>query len=276
MGGRIAVVTGASRGVGKGIALGLGAAGATVYVTGRTTAPRRGARPGTIDEASEDVTLLGGRGIAVRCDHGDDEDVAALFERLQAEQGRLDILVNNATSFPDPFPPQGVLWELPVELLDASFRVGLRSHYVADLHAAPILIRQGGGLIVHVSSRGAVDYLFNAAYGIGKAGVDKLAADLAHELRPHGVACVSLWPPLTNRDHDVVAELGLRPARHPAAAGLPGAFSPLLTGRAVAALAADPEIMSKSGIALTVASLADEYGFADIDGATPPHPAVQQ
>jgi dehydrogenase/reductase SDR family protein 1 len=265
-------VTGASRGLGKGIALGLGAAGATVYVTGRTVADRPGARPGTIHETAEDIGLLGGEGIALPCDHGDDDEVAALFRRVGAEQGRLDVLVNNATAFPDPFPPQGTLWELPVELLDQCLRVGLRSHYVASAHAVPIMIRQASGLIVHVSSRGAVDYLFNVAYGIGKAGVDKLAADLAHELRPYGIASISVWPPLTNRDQDVVAELGLRaPTRSPRE-GLPGAFSPLLTGRAVAALAADPGAMDKSGTALTVASLAKEYGFADIDGAVPPRP----
>jgi dehydrogenase/reductase SDR family protein 1 len=258
--GQVAVVTGASRGVGKGIALGLGEAGATVYVTGRTLAA--GALPGTIGETAEQVSALGGRGIAAACDHADDNAVASLFARVNREQGRLDILVNNAFAVPEgklvaPF------WELPIEQWDVMHRVGLRSHYVAAWHAAPIMIAQKLGLVVNVSSFGAKVQAVNVAYGVGKAGVDRMTRDMARELKDHGVTVVSLWPGVVKTER-MLAEperLGLDTTN---------GESPTFSGRAVAAIAADQERLTKTGQALVVAELAREYGFTDVDGNVPP------
>jgi len=260
--GQIAVVTGASRGVGKGIALGLGEAGATVYVTGRSVEPRNGrdALPGTIGETSDLVTAAGGRGVAVRCDHANDADVAALFERVKKDHGRIDILVNNAFAIPDgklvaPF------WELPIDHWDVMHRVGLRSHYVASWFAAPTMIAAKGGLIVNVSSFGAKIQAVNVAYGVGKAGVDRMTRDMGRELKPHGVAVVSLWPGIVKTERLLVDDrLGFDPSN---------GESPTLSGRAVAAVAGDAERMSKTSQALVVAELAREYGFTDIDGSVP-------
>jgi dehydrogenase/reductase SDR family member 1 len=259
--GQVAIVTGASRGVGKGIALGLGEAGATVYVTGRTVSP--GAHPGTIGETAEQVTARGGKGIAVACDHGDDAQVEALFARALAEQGKLDVLVNNAFAIPDgkiiaPF------WELPIAQWDTMHRVGLRSHYVASVLAARTMIERKRGLIVNVSSFGAKIQAVNVAYGVGKAGVDRLTRDTGRELRAHGVTVVSLWPGVVKTERLLLehARIGFDPAQ-------PNAESPLFSGRAVAALAADAEVLKRTGQSLVVAELAREYGFTEEDGTQP-------
>jgi len=258
--GQIAIVTGASRGVGKGIALGLGEAGATVYVSGRSV--ERGALPGTIGETAEAVTALGGRGIAVACDHGVDAQVKALVDRVREEAGRIDILVNNAFAIPDgrlvaPF------WELPLDQWDTMHRVGLRSHYVASYYAAPHMIAKKRGLIVNVSSFGAKLYAVNVAYGAGKAALDRMSRDMGRELLPHGVCVVSLWPGIVKTERLLLepGRIGFDPT---------GGESPQLSGRAVAAIAADPEWRAKSGKALVVAELAQEYGFTDVDGSRPP------
>lgn len=213
--GRVAVVTGASRGVGKGIAEGLGEAGATVYVTGRTVEAGRavGGLPGSIGETAELVTRLGGRGLAVRCDHRDDAQVEALFRRIEDEQGRLDLLVNNAWGgyerFYDgtPFNP-GPFWEQPRSLWDAMHVSGVRAHYVASCLAAPLLIASPAGLVVFVSSYAGRAFVPPVAYGVAHAAIDRMAADMAVELRPHGVAAVSLYPGL------VRTEAVLRAAEH--------------------------------------------------------------
>jgi dehydrogenase/reductase SDR family protein 1 len=261
--GRVSVVTGASRGIGKGIALGLGEAGATVFVTGRSMPEAKAAWPGTVVETAEEVSRLGGVGIPVRCDHGDDAQVRALFERVDRERGRLDVLVNNATGFgetPDSagYDPEVNFWELPFEQFDAMMDVGLRSHYVASALAATRMVRARSGLIVNVSSMGATAFAGNVAYGVGKAGVDKLSADTAHQLKPFGVAVLSLWPPLTTTEKVLAFS-----DRYP----LARASSPLFTGRIVAALAADPGILEKSGHAFKVRELALGYGIPDDQGA---------
>jgi dehydrogenase/reductase SDR family protein 1 len=259
--GKIAIVTGASRGVGKGVALGLGEAGATVYVTGRTLAGATGKLPGTVDETAAQVTALGGRGVAVRCDHAVDADVAALFERVIAENGRIDILVNNAFAIPD-----GELyvkfWECPIEFWDIMHTVGLRSHYVASVFAARRMVEQRSGLIVNISSFGAKVYAVNIPYGVGKAGVDRMSRDMARELKELGVAAVSLWPGVVRTER-----LEIEAARFPYDRA--NTESPQLSGRAVAALAADANVLAKSGQALVVAELAEEYGFVDVDGRRP-------
>ena len=261
--GRVAVVTGASRGVGKGVALGLGEAGATVYVTGRSLdvgADARGSLTQTVDEIAE----LGGSGIAAQCDHTDDAQVKAVFDRVRADQGRLDVLVNNVMSTPQraELPPGALsqwdlhpFWEMPLSVWDVFHRVGLRSHYVASVFAAPLMIETGGGLIVSVSSPGSRRYVNNVAYGVGKAGVEKLAADMAEELRIHDVASVSLWPGFI-RTEDVLGQPDVYP-------DLSASVSQLFPGRAVAALAADPAVMEKTGQTLKASDLSAEYGFTD-------------
>lgn len=258
--GKICVVTGASRGIGKGIALGLGEAGATVYVTGRTVEEGRAALPGTIGATAEEVERRGGRGIAVRVDHGSDGEIAALFERVRAEQGGLDILVNNVFKVPDEPVWEGEFWKHPIGIWDDMVGIGLRAHYVASHHAAPLMLGRPGALIVNVSSRGAAGYTHSVAYGVGKIGVDRLAQDMAVELAPHGVACVSIWPSAVKTEFilDQVAQgkAKIDPAR---------AQSPLLSGRAVVALATDPDLMARTGQVLKVADLKEEYGFRDED-----------
>ncbi len=261
--GAIAVVTGASRGVGKGVALGLGEAGATVYVTGRTVAKSgTAALPGSIEETADEVTRLGGRGVAVRCDHAKDDDVAALFARIDEESGRLDILVNNVFAVPDG-PLFGTpFWEQPLAFWDTMHGVGLRSHYVASVHAAKRMVPARSGLIVNISSFGGAAYAVNVAYGVGKAGVDRLSKDAAHELREHGVTVVSFYPGIVRTERLVaMGDASPFPLKH--------AESAVFTGRAVAALAADPKRLEKTGRVLVVAELAREYGFTDIDGKVP-------
>jgi len=262
--GKVAVVTGGSRGVGRGIALGLGDAGATVYVTGRTVDEGAAPLPGTIGGTAAEVTRRGGRGVAIRCDHRDDAAVEAVFHAVRAREGRLDVLVNNVFALPDAMAFNVPFWEQPLSLWDEMHSVGLRSHYVASVFAAPIMIAQGSGLIVNVSSIGGAGYAINVAYGVGKAGVDRLAADMAHELKDRGVAAVSLWPGIVKTERILalakVMEMPFDVSR---------GESPELSGRAVVALAADPDVMAKTGQVLVVAELAEEYGFTDVDGSRP-------
>jgi len=267
---RIAVVTGASRGIGKGIALELGASGATVYVTGRSVEP--GAIPGTIGQTVAEIEELGGTGVAVACDHHDDAQVEALFARIAAEHGRLDILVNNVYSAPDLVPWLGKrFWELPIQAWDQVIDIGTRSHYVASVLAAPLLLANGSGLIVNVSSSGAVSYGHNVVYGVGKAAVDKMTADMAVDLAGTGVAVVSLWPGLV---HTELLDLGATREGDEVFIELPGegrfdlsgAETPRFLGRAVVALADAPDLEARSGRAFASAALARELGFTDLDG----------
>jgi NAD(P)-dependent dehydrogenase (short-subunit alcohol dehydrogenase family) len=266
--GKIALVTGASRGVGRGVALGLGEAGATVYVTGRTAEEGQAAvsLPGTIHHTAAEVTELGGKGIAVRCDHRDDAQARALFGRIKQEQGRLDVLVNNVWGgyehFNDgtEFWKEAGFWTTPIERWDKMFAAGVRAHYVASALAAPLMIERGGGLIVNISFFAAQRDDRGVAYGVAKAADDRMAACMAHELRPHNVAAVSLYPGL------VRTEGVLKAAEH---FDMSNSESPQFIGRAVAALATDPEVMRRSGQVLVAAQMALEYGFADIDGRQP-------
>lgn len=258
---RVVVVTGASRGVGKGIAVALGAAGATVYVTGRT---RRGAAPpigGTIDDTADEVTARGGRGIAVAVDHANDDDVAALFETVDREHGNLDLLVNNVFAIPEGQQHGVPFWELPIAAWDTMLDVGLRSHYVASVHAARRMTAARAGLIANISSFGAVSYQVNVPYGVGKAAVDRLTRDTARDLKPFGVTVVSLWPGIVRTERVLAGQFPY---------DVTVSESPELTGRAILAIAGDADRQARSGKALVVAELAAEYGFTDVDGVTPP------
>lgn len=274
--GKVAVVTGASRGIGKGIALELGAAGATVYVTGRSVRPGR--LPGTVSATAAEIDELGGHGVAVPCDHGEDDQVVALFERVAYEHGTLDVLVNNVYDAPGSAKWLGKpFWQVPGEGFDETFRVGVRSHYVAAVLAAPLLMKDLGGLIVNVSSPGAVGYTHNVVYGVAKAAVDRMTADMALELAPHLVSVVSIWPGIVNTELLQTippGEDGRRILQLPGEGeyDLAGAETPRCAGRAVAALAGDKAVSDRSGRAFYVAELAEAYGFTDVDGRVPQPP----
>ena len=250
--GRVAVVTGASRGVGRGVAAGLGEAGATVYLSGRTAED--------LEAAAGEVTELGGHGVPVPCDHRNDEQVEALFRRVRGEQGRIDVLVNSAWGGYEHMVQDGVFtwpnpfWEQPRWRWDAMFQAGVRAAYVASALAAADMVRARSGLIVHVSSRAARTHEGNAAYGTAKAATDKLAADMAAELREHGVTAVSLYPGLV-RTEAVLAS---------GAFDLSDSESPRFVGRAVAAMAADPHVLARSGQVVVTAELARAYGFTEV------------
>lgn len=272
LGDRVAVVTGASRGIGKGIALELGAAGATVYLTGRSSAPGR--LPGSVHATAAEIGELGGTGIPVVCDHRDDDAVQRLFTRVRDEHGRLDVLVNNVFDSPAAARWLGKpFWEVPPSAWDETFDVGVRSHYAATVFAAPLLI-ESAGLVVAVSSPGAVRYMHNAVYGVAKAALDRLTADLAHDLSGTEVTAVSLWPGIVDTE---LLQLVPADAEGRRLVTLPGegtfdlavAESPRFTGRAVVALTTDPMRRARTGKAWRVADLAEAYGFRDIDGRIP-------
>jgi NAD(P)-dependent dehydrogenase (short-subunit alcohol dehydrogenase family) len=264
--GKVAVVTGASRGIGKGCALELGAAGALVYLTGRSLREGDAALPGTVGATAAEIETAGGQAVAVACDHRDDARVAALFERVRSEQGRLDVLVNNAFLIPKELTSGQPFWELPLSNWDDMIGVGTRSAYAASRLAAQIMVEQGYGLIVNISSSGAREYAWHVAYGVGKAALDRFTADAAHELADRGVSVISLWPGLVLTERIERARTALPEA------ALAGAESQRFTGRAVVALAADPEVGKKSGRAFASRDLADEYGFLDVDGTLPRGP----
>ena len=284
--GRVAVVTGASRGAGRGIALEMGAAGATVYVTGRSTRdqPARGyerimgesglqTMPGSIDDTADEVSRLGGVGIPVRCDHTREEDVRALFERVEREHGRLDVLVNNAWGGHETFSIStygAPFWEQPLEQWEGMFDRGVRNHLLASRVAAPLLVRQGHGLIVTTTFWDRGVYLKgNLFYDLAKAAMVRLAFDMAKELRPHGVASLAVSPGWM-RTELVLAGHRTDEEHWRERPALATTESPRYVGRAVAALASDPEVMRKSGGVYRVGDLAAEYCFTDVDGRVVP------
>lgn len=263
---RIALVTGASRGAGKGVALGLARAGYTVYVSGRSTVEGSAPLPGTVFATAREIDALGGRGIAVPCDHADDAQVAALFGRIRAEHGRLDVLFNNAAFIHDEIVLPGGFWEKSIDIVRI-LDVGLRSAFIASWHAAPLMIERKRGLIAMGSSFGASCYMHSPAYGAQKAGLDKMAWDMAIDLKSHGVACVSIWlgPLLTERTERVFAEHAEQYAGF-----AEQAETPQFTGLLLDRLYDDPALMEKSGQTLVGAELGAEYGMHDINGREPP------
>ena len=275
---QVAVVAGGTRGAGRGIAVELGAAGATVYVTGRSTRAQASemGRPETIEETAELVDAAGGTGVPVRVDHGRPEEVAALGERIRAErEGRLDVLVNDIWGG-DPLTEWTSFWEHSLEnglrLLDTA----VRTHIVTSWHLAPLMVRRGRGLIVEVTDGHTDRYRGSLFYDLAKASAIRLAVAQAEDLREHGVAALAVSPGFLRSeavlDHFGVAEETWQEAidkdRHFAASE-----TPRFVGRAVAALAADPDVMSRSGGAFASGELAEDYGFDDVDGRRPNWPA---
>lgn len=261
----VAVVTGASRGAGRGVALALGAHGCTVYVTGRSEKVGDAALPGTIYETAEAVTKAGGAGIAVRVDHADDAQVKALFDQVEREQGRVDILVNNACALHDQLTAPGNFWEKPLGIVDM-LDVGLRSSYVASYYAAPLMIGRDKALVAFTSASGAVHYVFGPAYGAHKAGMDKFAADMAVDFKDHGVAALSIWMGTlwTDRLRMVIAS---DPEKYAYLETM--AETPEFTGHVIWALYNDPKLMELSGQTVIGAEMAVKYGIQDDGGRQP-------
>jgi NAD(P)-dependent dehydrogenase (short-subunit alcohol dehydrogenase family) len=265
--GKIAVVTGASRGGGRAIATALGEAGATVYVTGRSV--RGGATteglPETIDDTADEITARGGVGIPVRVDHTFDQQVEALFTRVRAEQGGLDLLVNNAWGGYEAYDGAGFVapfWEQPLARWESMFTAGVRTHFVSSRFAAPLMIEQAAGLIVSTVAWAFGDYLGSLYYDVAKASIIRMIFGMAQELRPHNVSGVAVAPGFM-RTERVLAAHAAEPF------DLSQTESPAYLGRAIRALAADPDVIAKSGELLTAGELAREYGFTDIDGQQP-------
>lgn len=263
----VAIVTGASRGAGKGIAIALGSHGCTVYVTGRSRQSGDSPLPGTIYATAEAVTAAGGQGIAVCVDHSDDTQIEALFEQVMAEQGQLDILVNNAFAVHDQMNTPGAFWEKPLELVDM-WQVGLRGSYVAAHCAAPILAAQKHGLIINTSAPGARHYVFGPAYGVHKAGLDKMAADMAVDFRDYNVACVSIWMGALMTER-MAAMLEADPEKYRYLSE-DNMETPEFTGHVIWGLYNDPELMSLSGQVVIGAEQALQYGITDKGGRQPP------
>jgi len=259
----IAVVTGASRGAGKGIAIALGESGATVYVTGRS-ADTSNEFGGSVFETAQAVTNAGGKGIPVIVDHADDKQVKALFERVKQEQGRLDILVNNAANASAALVSRAPFWEKPLDTVDL-ITVGLRSHYVSGYYATPLLIANGKGLVVNTGYYGAVSYHLSPVYGAQKAGSDKMAADMAKELRPYNVAAISIWMGRLDTERSRILRSKL-PENEAQAKKLE---SPQFTGRVISALYNSQDLMALSGQALIGAELGFKLGVKDVDGSWP-------
>jgi NAD(P)-dependent dehydrogenase (short-subunit alcohol dehydrogenase family) len=270
---KVAIVTGASRGAGAGIARGFGELGYTVYVTGRTVTPgdAKGwdgsVLPGTVAETAQQVTANGGKGIAVVCDHADDASVAQLFEQVMAEQGRLDVLVNNAAYMHHQLIEKLPFWEKELDaqkILD----VGLRSAYVASWHAARIMVPQGSGIIAMTSSFGATCYMHGPAYGAQKAGLDKLAHDMEHDFRGTGVAAVSLWlgPQVTERSQIAVKT---NPEQYEGFLAM--AENPEFSAHVIDAIDKAPNREDLSGQTLIVAEIARELGVTDRGNDRPSH-----
>jgi NAD(P)-dependent dehydrogenase (short-subunit alcohol dehydrogenase family) len=256
----VVVVTGASRGLGRGIARAFGSRGATVYLTGRAV-------DGSLEEAAAEVDARGGHGIPVACDHRQDDQVRSLFERLRKDSAPPDILVNNAAAvYPDALLAPGGFWEKSLRLVDM-IDVGLRSNYVASYYAAPLMVEAKRGLIANISFYGAVCYFHGAAYGTAKAGTDKMTHDMAVDLEPHGVSVVSLWPGFIMTD--ALARMPAEKVPDNLRAMLPQFEKPEFSGLVIDALYRDPQLRELSGKALIGAELGVKYGIKDIDGKQP-------
>lgn len=276
--GKVALVAGATRGAGRGMAVELGAAGATVYVTGRTTRARRSEydRPETIEDTADLVTAAGGQGIAVPADHLDPAQVRAVVDRIADERGRLDVLVNDIWGGEKLFEWESPLWEHDLDKGLRLLRLAVETHAITSHHALPLLLRHPGGLVVEVTDGtadyNADNYRVNFFYDLAKASVLRMAFALAHELGPRGATAVALTPGWL-RSEMMLDVYGVREDNWRDALEREPHFAisetPRYVGRAVAALAADPDVARWNGRSLSSGGLAQVYGFTDLDGSRP-------
>uniref|UniRef100_A0A7E4UTE3 NAD(P)-binding protein n=1 Tax=Panagrellus redivivus TaxID=6233 RepID=A0A7E4UTE3_PANRE len=280
--GKVALVTGASRGIGRGIALQLGEAGAKVYITGRKPSASDSGSDSdlpTLDKVAREIESRGGTAVVVYTDHSKTEEIKALFEQISAENdGVLDILVNNAYAAANLLVEQGDkrFYELEPEAWDIVNNVGLRNHYICAVYASRLMVARNppSGLIINIGSTGGLRYLFNVAYGVGKAALDRMAADMAVELKTFGITVVSLWPGpvkteivqkvIATDDNKVSRTKDITPEQM--AAIIAAAESTEFAGKAIVALAADPKVHNYTGRILMTGDLGDRYGFVDVDG----------
>ena len=269
---RIIVVTGASRGAGKGIALALAKPGTVIYITGRTVNKNTHRLPGTLGETAAEIEKRGATAIAIAVDHGEDSQVKALFDQVKNEQNQLDILVNNACAIPEGLIDDLPFWKKGLNQLDI-MNVGMRSHYVSSYYGAQLMTQssQAKGLVVHTSSAGGRCYMHGPAYGGGKAAVDKFANDMAIDLKPFNIACVSLWMGLLSTER-TLALMECEPEKYGGMKAM--CESPEFTGRVINALWEDDDLMAKSGQILVSAEQAMNYGVMDVDGSQPASPCA--
>jgi dehydrogenase/reductase SDR family protein 1 len=266
--GRVAVVAGATRGIGKGIALELGAAGAHVVVTGRTLARPLDGYAGSIEETVGMIIDAGGSATPYQCDYLDTGAVQELFANVGREHGKLDVLVNSVFDANQFVASIGhKFWELPADFWHDVVDVGTRTAYTASVFGVPLMLGTEHGLIVNVSARGAERYRYNVAYGAGKAALDRMTRDMATDLHDHGVAVVSIWPNVTRTER-----VDARPGAEEVVGDLDLLETPRFAGRTVVAMALDKDRMERSGKRYWVAELAADYGVADENGRHHPIP----
>lgn len=260
--GKVAVVTGSSRGIGRGIAVGLGELGATVYITGRSS----GTGPLTIDATASLVNEVGGKGVPIEVDLGKDDEIQSLFEKIREEEGRLDIHVNNAFKIPNPPVWGGKFWEHPIQIWDDQVGIGLRSAYIASVHAVRLMMEQDDSIrfMVNISSSGSERYALSASYGIAKMGTDRLTRDFAIEGKEDGLCVIGLWPSqvLTEFIIESIEKGDIELDEE-------NSETPLYTGRVIGALAIDPNRYEKNGQVLTTAEVAVDYDISDERGKQP-------
>ncbi|CAJ0606381.1 unnamed protein product [Cylicocyclus nassatus] len=279
--GQIALVTGASRGIGRGVALQLGQSGATVYITGRkpeASLQSQSSSLPTLQQTAEDIRQRGGNAVPVYCDHTDHKDISKLFERIHKENdGKLNILVNAAFSGAKDMAEKVSVpfFEADPLLWDSVNNVGLRNNYICCCHAAKMMAKRKSGMIVNISSAGGLQYTFNVPYGVGKAALDRMSADMAVELRPYEIAIISLWPGMVRTEYSLLLrdEHKLSKMVQMSEEVIDRSFkqseSPEFVGKAVVALASDKKVINKSGKVWMTYDIARDYGFKDIDGKMP-------
>ena len=279
--GKTALVTGATRGIGKGIAIALAESGATVYITGRSLNTQNETDPisGNLEEIQTAANQLLGKVIACQVDHSQDDQVKQLFQQIEREQnGQLDLLVNNVYGGVRALREQNgkPFWEAEASLWDACNNVGLRSHYIASRLAARMMVQRKQGLIIMISSWGGLAPIFGVAYGTGKSACDRLAAEMALELKPYNVASLSLWPGIVGTEHisELVEETTAHSQNNPSSQLdiMNNQFNwetPTFTGRVIAALLTQPDVMHLTGKVQIVAELAAKHNIQDLDGNRP-------
>jgi len=273
--GKVALVTGASRGIGRGVACELALQGANVILTARTVNPDQTATwgndgpvvPGSLTETAELIRSKQGTADIITADLSKSSEIESLVTKAIARLGRIDILANCAMGFPARF--EGLFWETPISDWAQQNDIGVRAKYMLAYHAAPAMIRQGGGLIVNISSAASKDDFYNVAYRVAMAATDRMTSAMAEDLRSHNVAVVSIWPRWVRTERVMIAAKAPQPGFTVTPEDLAISDTPEFIGRAIAHLSADPDVMARTGQTLPVVQVAHDYGFTDTDGHKP-------